>query len=219
MADGASDAWASRRWAKALVDAYLQLPINAEDTDALLKWLEGPIDTWQRGISWSDLSYHQQEKARMGSFATFLGICFDVPNMVEPGAAAESFRWQALAVGDTCLFITGPAGQTQAHFPMNHAAEFGTTPALLSTNHDYNIRSLNELTTCCGELRPTEWLVLATDALSAWLLSYIEQEREPWHHFADMTQATFTEFIYKLRSENSIRNDDVTLAICRLDKE
>ena len=77
------------------------------------------------------------------------------------GAVAQ---WQAMALGDACLFQVRGADLI-ACFPVTHAADFGTTPALLSTRHDYNRRSLEALGTCAGACAVGDLFVLATDAL------------------------------------------------------
>jgi hypothetical protein len=106
-----------------------------------------------------------------------------------------------------------------ACFPVERAADFGTTPPLLSTRRDYNRRSLGQLQTREGELWPGDLLVLATDALAAWLLGRLEAGEQPWQGLSGLTAEGFAGWVESLRQEGRMRNDDVTLLMGRADEE
>jgi hypothetical protein len=117
-----------------------------------------------------------------------------------------------MAVGDVCLFQIR-AEEVIVHFPVQRAADFGTTPPLLSSRLDYNRRSLEALRTCTGESWPGDLFVLATDALAAWFLSQVETGARPWQRLIGLTEDTFAALVASLRREGVIRNDDVTLVL------
>jgi hypothetical protein len=148
LADGASDSFESRLWAQALVQAFIDTP-PAPQREALLTWLAAPIQVWRQGIHWEHLPWYAEEKARRGAFATLLGAIFTWPIADGPDAGGAVAQWQAMAVGDTCLFQVRGADLI-ACFPVAQAADFGTTPALLSTRLDYNHRSLVTLAGVSG---------------------------------------------------------------------
>jgi len=208
VADGASDAFESRRWAQTLAEAFIREP-PPQDPDLLQQWLAAPIEEWKAGINWADLPWYGAEKARRGAFATLLGLIVEAP-AVDPGLPVPAVRWQAMAVGDSCLFqVRGQ--ELLAHLPVERSAEFDTTPALLSTRPEYNRRSLRGLCSVDGECRPGDIFLLATDALSAWLLRQEEQNAPPWRRFAAMGEEELGNLLAELRSGQEIRDDDVTL--------
>ncbi len=213
LADGASDSFESRLWASALVQAFIDTP-PAPQPEALLAWLEAPLHVWRQGIRWQHLPWYAEEKARRGVFATLLGLTFAWPET--PAAEAEA-SWQAVALGDACLFQIRHE-TVIARFPVTQAADFGTTPALLSTRRDYTERSLAALATCTGICLDNDLFVLATDALAAWFLAQIEAGAQPWKYLLTLTDATFADGMAALRQDGAMRNDDVTLVLGRVQK-
>jgi len=211
LADGASDAFESRLWAQALVQAFIHQPPELRRA-ALLDWLAAPIQVWKEGIHWQQLPWYAEEKARRGAFATLLGVTFAWSTTGGTGETDTTAPWAAIAVGDVCLFQIR-AQEAIVHFPVHRAADFGTTPPLLSSRLDYNRRSLEALRTCTGESWPGDLFVLATDALAAWFLYQVEAGERPWQCLIDLTEDTFATLVASLQHEGVIRNDDVTLVL------
>jgi hypothetical protein len=211
LADGASDAFESRLWAQALVQAFIREP-PAQHCETLLDWLATPTQVWKEGIHWERLPWYAEEKARRGAFATLLGVSFAWPGANSTGEAGAIAQWQAIALGDVCLFqIRGE--EVMAHFPIEQATDFGTTPPLLSTRLEYNRRTLEALRTSTGECQPGDLFVLATDALAAWFLRQVEGGERPWQYLVGLTDDIFTTLVTCLRQDGAMRNDDVTLVI------
>jgi hypothetical protein len=55
---------------------------------------------------------------------------------------------------------------------------------------------------------------LMTDALACWFLKEREQGNKPWHILRDLDtqgQASFKQFVSDLRTQQQMKNDDVTL--------
>ena len=211
LADGASDAFESRLWAQALVQAFIHEP-PAPHRDTLLDWLVAPMQVWKAGIHWNQLPWYAEEKSRRGAFATLLGISFAWPVADGAEEAVAAAQWQAIAVGDVCLFQMRSEA-VMVHFPVEQAADFGTTPPLLSTRLEYNRRSLETLRTHEGECQQGDLFVLATDALAAWFLRQVEAGERPWQCLMELTEDTFAALVAHLRQEGSMRNDDVTLVV------
>lgn len=211
LADGASDAFESRLWARALVQAFISEP-PTPDSETLLHWLVAPMQVWKAGIQWDKLPWYAEAKARRGAFATLLGVSFVWPTSDCPREASIAAPWQAMAVGDACLFQIRRE-EIIVHFPVEQARDFSTTPPLLSTQMGYNRRSLEALQTRNGECCPGDLFVLATDALAAWFLQQVEEGTRPWQHLVEMTDDTFATLMARLRQEGVMRNDDVTLIL------
>lgn len=216
VADGASDAFEGRLWALALVEAFIQLPLEMrherrEQAEEIKQWLELPIQTWKNGIPWDKLPWYAEEKARRGAFSTLLGVSFSYLSDINS-------RWHAIAVGDSCLFQIRDE-QVFVRFPINRAKDFGIYPPLISTQQEYNCCSLKNLCILKGECRPGDLFVLATDALAAWFLKQLEIDREPWQRLNELDWEKFVSLIENLRQKNEIRNDDVTLLLVWVEKE
>lgn len=214
LADGASDSFESRLWAQALVQSFIDAP-PAPQPEALLTWLEVPLHVWRQGIRWEHLPWYAEEKARRGAFATLLGLTFAWPESTAAEADIAEVAWQALALGDACLFQVRHE-TVIVRFPVTQAADFGTTPALLSTRHDYTERSLAALATCTGTCLDGDLFILATDALAAWFLAQVEAGAQPWASLLTLTDETFADGIAALRQDGAMRNDDVTLVLGRV---
>jgi hypothetical protein len=214
LADGASDAFESHLWARALVGAFVRQP-PVLHCESLLSWLARPQQEWQAGIQWERLPWYAHEKAQRGAFATLLGLTFSPSGTASAPSPDSMAHWTAMAVGDACLFQVREHAVVE-HFPVQHAADFGNTPPLLSTRHDYNRRSIRDLKLLQGAGRAGDLFVLATDALAAWLLQQIEGGKRPWPALERLTKGTFLRLIDSLRQTRAIRNDDVTLVLARI---
>ena len=212
IADGASDSYDSGRWARLLVGAFAAAapPTHVE---GLRTWLVEPARAWLAGLAFDTLPWNQQAKARLGSHCTFLGVELECtpPSCVDHGAPCGA--WRALAVGDCCLFQVRGGSLVRA-FPLASAAEFGSSPALLTTNPAYRGASVERLALAGGELRLGDTLFLATDALAQWFLQRYEAGEHPWCDLP--VDAAFAAVVDEQRARRRLRNDDVTLLVVQI---
>lgn len=212
IADGASDSYDSGRWARLLVEAFAEAAPPAS-VDGVRSWLAEPARAWLAELPYAALPWNQQAKARLGAHCTFLGVELDclVPTCLDPGA--DCGAWRALGVGDCCLFQVR-AGTLVAAFPLVSAAEFGSSPALLTTNPAYRGAGVEQLAVARGDLRLGDTLLLATDALAQWFLRRHEEGQQPW---CDLPAgANFAAFVAEQRAQRRLRNDDVTLLVAQI---
>jgi len=213
VADGASDSFESRLWASALVRAFVRRP-PLPDQYSILEWLANPIRTWKEAIHWDNLAWYAEEKAARGAFSTLLGVSL-IPSSNDPNNQDPAcYRWRAIAIGDACLFqLRGD--KLVMSFPVENAADFGTTPVLISTQLQYSQRSLKGIRLREGECGRGDSLLLTTDALAAWLLSKEEKGEPAWHRIRSLTREGFAEVVSVAREQGEMRNDDVTLLLLR----
>ena len=68
--------------------------------DSLRDWLAPAQEEWQGGVPWDRVPWHGEAKARAGAFATVLGL-----TVAATPDNPYQFSWQAVAVGDACLFV------------------------------------------------------------------------------------------------------------------
>jgi len=94
-------------------------------------------------------------------------------------------------------------------FPLAHSQEFGSTPFLLGTRPMSETQHSRVVE---GAVRPEDVFLLATDALSTWMLKRREDGWPVWKRLATKLscQAEFLEVVEEARAEGA-RNDDMTL--------
>ena len=229
ISDGASDSFEPRLWSRALAESYVSKP-PVVDMEEMLTWLKSPIDVWRAQITWEQLPWYGEEKARRGAFATLLGITFSSLNEISPSSREDiadgdeysslpSVQWQAIAVGDSCLFHIRD-GQAISRFPLLEISNFGTIPPLLSSRQDYNRLSLKELRTDMGICQVGDMFILTTDALSEWIVGKLNADEQPWDQLISLSdRKKFLEFVEPLRQDKTMRNDDVTIVLVWVKEE
>jgi hypothetical protein len=201
ISDGATESAYAALWARMLVDTFVSAPLA--DPTCWAEWLPELQARWEIEVGQRPLPWYAEIKWQQGSFATFLGL------VVQPR------RWQALAVGDCCLFHVRDR-QLQIAFPALRAVDFVCSPWLIgSRGFTPEIMAMRELR-LGGDLRPGDRLWMMTDALAKWFVQATEQGQRPWESLEPLltnpdAAASFGSWIAALRASHQIRNDDVTL--------
>lgn len=211
IADGASEGMLSRQWADILVRAFCRQP----ETDSLLtellarsygawaSWMAYYLDVRERQNR--PIQWYEEPGLERGAFATLLGLV-----LVHE---ADASRWEAVALGDSCLFQVRD-DQVIAAFPVSAAADFDSRPFLIASNRAHNERLPDYVRHMTHACQRGDRLLLMTDALAQWFLRAVEAGDAPWADLhADMlaNRRAFTQWIQALRAGHEIRNDDVTL--------
>ncbi len=216
VADGAAESSFAFIWARLLVERF-----TASAEGVLVPW--DPVWMAELRRSWqdevcellaahfgeNDLPWYVETGFRRGALATFLGLVVSM--------GKKEYRWQATAVGDTCLFHTRQ-GELLQHLPIERADQFTRTPCLIPSCAE---GLEQEGMTVEGVAQSDDRLWIATDAFAAWCLEEHESNRNPWRKLEWLLQPPGTEerfsfWIEKLRSKRKLRNDDVTLVIVTL---
>ena len=209
VADGASESAFAREWANSLVDAFVGQPpdMSGLSEDRFLEWLAPAQDEWHAVIPWDRIPWHGEAKAKAGAFATLLGLTISAA----PGGR-PSLSWQALAVGDSCLFLIRD-DRLLLSFPLEDAAQFDNTPDLVCSNPD-NVGELWKMTRQSeGECVAGDLFILASDALACWLLERKAEGEKPWQTLLSLDSAKWPAWVEEQRRSGLMRNDDTTLVI------
>jgi hypothetical protein len=203
IADGAAESAQSGLWARLLVEEF----VAADETgQPWPTWIEPLQRQWADATRIPDvqaLPWFLEGRYRDGAFATFLGLTIDAT------------RWQALAVGDSCLFQIR-AGQLLLAFPLTHSSQFNSAPWLIGSRTPPDEIPARQALHLAGEWQPGDRFLLMTDALSRWFLSSTESGGNPWLAIEQMLQqgdAVFSDWIDRLRNERVLKNDDTTLVV------
>ena len=214
IADGASEAAFSREWAQILTDAFLSRPLDLPNLDdsALTDWLKPCGEEWREGVPWDRIPWHGEAKTRAGALAALLGMTVALtPN------SSGGFPWRAAAVGDCCLFVVRDDALEVA-FPLDESGQFNNTPALICSNPDNNAGLWELVCQLSGEFRPGDVVILASDALAAWLLQEHESGGKPWETLQSLEPAEWDDWVQERRDERAMRNDDTTLIVIEVEQ-
>ena len=199
VADGATESSFAKLWAVLLAESYVRSEVTGAEFFAQLKPARR---LWRRRLVGRPLPWFASEKAEQGAFAAFLGVQID------------NNRWTALAVGDCCLMQVDNVGEGMRvveTFPLQKSSQFTMSPYLIGSRS--NGESLNErIQISKGSLRDGDMLLLATDAMAAWLLKRDEEGRPLWNWLYRKlgTPESFAAMVAYGR-KNGLRNDDFTL--------
>lgn len=194
VSDGASESFASRRWARLLVTRYARRPVIDEG------WLSQAISDYNTAFDRPTMSWSAQAAFDRGSFATLLGLRFD-PSGVS-----------VLGIGDS-LAVLDDGAEIRATFPYSEPEQFRANPLLLSTIVDRNTEIL-------GADLSTHWrlegidvpkLFCMTDAIGAWLLSARAERMAQLR--ALRTRGEFIDLVEEARADGTMRRDDTTLLV------
>jgi hypothetical protein len=223
IADGATESSFAGQWAQTLVERFVSGEAEYSPGQVqhdLHYWLMPIQKAWTENIPWQSLPWYAEEKARLGAFAAFVGLQVTQKDQADSSSAGAAFPedcvWSAVACGDSCLFHVR-CGELLCAFPISNSIEFGNSPTLLSSVSAANERALTAVVREHGECCEGDLLLLATDALSCWILSEHEAGTPPWETINGLSgQEEFCTFVDNLRQRHEMKNDDVTLLIIEL---
>jgi hypothetical protein len=204
VADGATESSFAGRWARQLAFIYCQ-PGTPPPTDVegFRQKIDRQSAKWMQHVFAKPLAWNFLAKAQRGAFATLSGVTF-----------AGDGRWDALAIGDSCLFQIRRNELLRAWPPMA-ADAFGFHPMLLcsiAAQNDALWAGLEQCSTS-GTWEAGDVFLLMTDAIAKWFVQKIADGGRPWTSLLDAAASaqSFAEWIDALRDAGAMPNDDVTL--------
>ena len=210
VADGATEAIFSRKWADHLTRLFIRTKRSRQVWDTA--WVETEGRKFRGGFDITTLPWFAQEKAGRGSFASLLGLRLDF----------RSRTYSAQSVGDCCLAVV--ADDSLDIFPAEFADPdaFGSNPYLISSNPSMNNELDQQARVLPARRLRSDTAVeffLMTDALAAWFSREASLDRQPWRSVAEHSDLdTFAEFVERCRESGEMRNDDVALIHIRVDR-
>jgi hypothetical protein len=210
VSDGASSSFASREWARALCDEMLHDSTAIDSIASFGAAVNRAADRWKTSVRpTGDVAWWAQEGLGRGAFATVLAV--------DVASVDRRERWRAAAVGDTCVvqLRRGTAGWgIVTSFPIQIGESFTSYPDLVQTNVSDDVVGL---TWAEGQLKSGDVLMLATDAVSEWLLG--QDSRQANAMLAEATSDQLAAEFIRLREANEMANDDCTVVRIVADHE
>jgi hypothetical protein len=239
VADGASEGCFTDLWARLLVEDFVhRLNCLAAEWPASLTKPQGQ---WDADVHRETLPWHAERGVQEGAHAAFLGISLagalsplgkeqgaidsplppgerqrkiDSPLPPGEGQGVRAFHWQAVAVGDSCLFHTRDSALLRA-FPLERSEQFDNIPKLVGARMSLEQIQRKRRVWADGDGRAGDRLWAMTDALAQWCLAEVEAAANPWAELesllAESESGRFASWIESLRQSGRLRNDDVTL--------
>lgn len=200
--DGATESFAAQRWTRIVAG---QWTAGRED------WLAAAQDELAVALDGARLTWAQESALARGSFCT----------IASAQALPGGLRLQA--VGDSCvLLLRGSA--LVASFPLASATQFTSAPAALASDPQALDRCLSALDAgtvlmpvADGEV---SHVLLATDALAAWLLNEDHDARAARLTMlldAGSDDASFSALVAGERAAHRMKADDSTAVLLRLE--
>jgi hypothetical protein len=206
LADGATEGFDSRSWARLLVDGWTQAnpaPLSAE---TFRPWVE------EQGrrlhASWANraLPWYAEEKARRGSYAAFVGLQFEV--------GTDALHWQAIALGDSCL-IQRRDGSICRALPISDESLFNSSPVLVPSLASLQETALSRATVEGGTAQCGDVFLLLSDAGAAWYLKLSKERKAVEAEFDASLAASdggaLLELFRRERQAKRIVNDDIAI--------
>lgn len=214
LADGAGSSLYPRKWAEILVKSFCK---NQENPIEIIKqsyqeWLQPLQEEW-RQYYLEKLSTPNRKWWQGGSQIKSHGSSTLIGLRLENLENGENRQWQAVAVGDSCLFKLEQEKESFLVFPLKNSQEFkGTTRCFESLPEYKSFPPQFEE----GSYEQGDIFLLATDALAQWLLADYENQGQEWKKIFELQEEEdFVKIIANLREQKLIKNDDTTVVIIK----
>ena len=211
LSDGASESAFAKPWAQILTEAFVRKPFDLSNPTqcALESWLVPGQEEWDKKVPWDRIPWHGEAKARAGALATLLALSIEPKRTGSPS-------WQAVAVGDSCLFIVRD-NELLLSFPLEDPAAFNNTPALICSNPANNRGLGEQVRGSQGECVAGDLFIMASDALACWILDWAAAKEKPWETLLALdSKGSWDDWVKAQRHEHTIKNDDTTLIIVKV---
>ena len=214
LADGATEGFDLRRWARLLVKHWTRSTRPIVTTpDVFAGWTETLSGRFGKRWKTRALPWYAEEKARVGAFAAFVGLSFH--------DSGEALYWQSIALGDSCLLLRRHEGIVDS-LPLSDPEAFNSRPILVPSNVDALESAAPSIVCKCGRVEHSDTFLLLSDAIAAWYLrssrDHASQSRAVAFEDLIARQASgeLQDFLAVGRRQGFLRNDDVAAIIVRV---
>ena len=211
IADGASQSFYPAIWAELLVQHFCENPeISASNWKT---WLEPIQAQWLAEVRSRVETAKSQGKptwiegyngltSKRSATSTFIGLRFSEDKI------------NACIVGDSCLFVL--RNQNLKSYPLEHSRDFNDRPEYFASDpKDNHFQPYFFDVPLNVEQSDQAYLILATDALSEYVLRCVEQKESIFSSLLKIsTPEQFKDFVASARQQTvRMKNDDVTLLV------
>jgi hypothetical protein len=213
VADGATQTSFSGIWANSLTSYCSQTKLSEFN---FYRAVEKAQQEWQQSLKGMELPWHAQEKFLQGAYSALAWLEIQY----FPLHPAYPFSWRALAVGDCCLFIARNQS-IYISLPLQDQNEFLKPPVLIPSKSEKIDSIKGKVQTARGSLVMGDQLILASDAISSWIMRKSQPDRLEFLKLIKSIKSAsnssgFTFWINNLRRSGELKNDDTSLILIEL---
>lgn len=218
VADGASQSWAARDWARLLTKRWIETPPTVAegsgplDDDAVASWLReaqvafGELDQGGGAAIPAYLRAHRTNREGV-AHATLLAAMID-----RAPTPAQVSVLRMVGVGDSCGFVIRDQALIASVPAEVHDLVFDSTPSLVMSCGPLP----QPLQTAEVAMQPGDRCYLATDALAEVLRDAYVAGQPLWDRLDSLTGPSFLDLVAELRAAG-MENDDVAVAVAKVD--
>jgi hypothetical protein len=207
VADGATEAFDSRYWARLLTKCWSLSPVVLMSPQQIGEWLGAIGDRFHSRWEGKRLPWYSEEKSLAGAFAAFTGLVFE--------SEGGNLRWTAAVLGDSCLFRLTNDGALHGTIPDMSAVGVYRRPTLIPSRRSLQADAVSRILFATGEVSEGDIFLLLTDAIAAWYARVLEEDRALARRFdtmlANSRQAEVEELIHRERERGTLHNDDIAV--------
>ena len=214
VADGATRSFFPKEWAELLVEHFCEAPNPFPNVHNWRTWLKPIQDEWhkkvvQRVRAVPRFYLVNSLNSMAPAASTFIGLEID----------RAQGRWQAMIMGDSCLFHISSCGFKS--YMIDKSTALTSHPDVLAS---YEKDNHSDPDFVCNDVKPGDSLILVTDALAKWILEHVERDRceKALDQFKQLqTENRFQEFVDWARTNEDLPlvNDDVTLMMISVESD
>src|SRR5438270_1274722 len=209
VADGAGTTLFSNIWAKILVQSFLAVPLMSNHPFEVDWWVRRAQEQYKQEtpdpgkMAWNAL----QKAQNQGSHSTLATLRV---------SKSEADRAQAelLVFGDSCILISKLDSEQVQTFPLDKPADFEQAPICVPSKLSIFNRYFHQCHVRHVELEPGNTVLLATDAVSKWVISAgggrYTHAKDAFQELITQTPDTWAAFITECRARGEMIDDDST---------
>jgi len=213
VADGAGTTLFPAIWARILVRHFVDIPLMSIDPFEVEWWVRLAQDEYKRQIPDVErlLDWSVRQKAQsQGSDSTLATVRITAIDDTSSQALA-----QLLVFGDSCVIVGDTQTQVIESFVLQVPSEFDQAPICIPSSLKFFNRSFHRCAIISKILEPRHVVVLATDAVSKWILSGGSSGIQ-WNAFQEVcrqSRVDWPTFIDGCRKRKEMVDDDATALI------
>jgi hypothetical protein len=207
VACGDPDSVHADLWSRVLVEDFVDTEL--EQPAAWSKWLPPVQMKWTAAVAETNepLRKNPEHEAR----ATFLGL-------VLHGRRWLGRRWEAIAVGDCCLFQVRD-GLLQRMFPLSRAAAFSAPSQAIGARTSFEPVLRKHEARAEGDWAEGDQFWLLTRSLARWFLEQVDAWQRPWDALEALlrkqaAERAFLTWVAELRERGAADGDAIALGVC-----
>jgi len=215
VADGAGTTLFSNIWAKLLVRSFLAVPLMSNHPFEVEWWVRRAQEQYKQEtpdpgkMAWNAL----QKAQNQGSHST-------LATMRVSKRVGDHIQAELLVIGDSCVLIGNSHSEQVQSFPLDNPADFERAPICIPSKSSIFHRYFHQCHIKHVELEPGDMVVLATDAVSKWVISagngHHTNAKAAFQELITQTPDTWATFILECRNRGEMIDDDSTALIIAL---